>query len=88
MGWKSQPGPNGMPATGPALSSGDGSDTRSYGGVEIGTLRPVGDRAEIGGFARFEVANQDSFADRIENGQIVDVTDSGLAVGAFIAASF
>ena len=48
----------------------------------------VGDRAEIGGFARFEVANQDSFADRIENGQIVDVTDSGLAVGAFIVASF
>ncbi|WP_084392077.1 MULTISPECIES: hypothetical protein [Henriciella] len=70
------------------VEPGDGSETRSYGGVEIGTLRPVGDRAEIGGFARFEVANQDSFADRIENGQIVDVTDSGLAVGAFIVASF
>ncbi|MEM5515797.1 hypothetical protein WNY37_02475 [Henriciella sp. AS95] len=70
------------------VEPGDGSDTRTYGGFEIGAVRPVGETAEFGGYARMEFANQDSFADTVEGGNIVDVTDSGLAVGAFVAATF
>ncbi|MGB3624589.1 MAG: hypothetical protein WA989_02095 [Henriciella sp.] len=70
------------------VEPGDGSETRSYAGVEIGAVRPVSETAEIGGYARYEVADQDSFADDIANGAIISAKDSGFAVGAFVAATF
>lgn len=70
------------------VEPGDGSETRSYAGVQVGTARPLGDTAEIGGYARYEVSDQDSFADDIVDGAIISAKDSGFAVGAFIATSF
>ncbi|MEQ9316943.1 MAG: hypothetical protein RLN72_13895 [Henriciella sp.] len=70
------------------VDPGDGSDTRSYVGLEAGTMRPISESAEIGGYARFEIADQDSFADEIDHGHVIGVTNSGFAVGAFIATAF
>ncbi|MFN3312164.1 MAG: hypothetical protein ACK46Q_01685 [Hyphomonas sp.] len=63
------------------VKPGDGGDSRTYGGIEIGAERPVSEFAAFGAFARFDAANEDSFARRIENGDITSFRNSGLSVG-------
>ena len=70
------------------VAPGVGSANRSYAGAEIGTVRALSDAAEIGAYARYEIADEDSFADTISNGAIATFTSSGLAVGIVAAVGF
>lgn len=67
------------------VNPGDGSDGRPYYGVETGLARPLSKAAEIGGFARFEASDQDTFADEITNGEILSTQDNGLSIGIYLA---
>lgn len=69
------------------VDPGDGSDGRNYYGVETGVSRPLNDAIEIGGFARFEASDQDTFADDILEGDIISVKDSGLSVGVYLSVA-
>lgn len=69
------------------VDPGDGSDGRNYYGVETGVSRPVSDSIEIGGFARYERSDQDTFADDIANGSIVSFRDDGISVGIYLSVS-
>ena len=70
------------------VQPGDGSANRSYGGVELGAITPVGDHAEFLAFTRYEVADEESFAEDISGGVITQTSNSGLAVGVGLAAAF
>ncbi|MAP94073.1 MAG: hypothetical protein CMK07_03885 [Ponticaulis sp.] len=70
------------------VEPGDGSQNRTYAGVEAGASRPLFGNTEFGVFSRYEWANQDSFADDISNGVITSVTDSGFAVGIALTSSY
>lgn len=66
---------------------GDGSANRSYLGVEVGAFRPVSQTAEFGMFARAEVADEESYADKIRNGAVTSFRDSGIAVGMTLSVT-
>lgn len=70
------------------VEPGDGSASRSYGGVELGGRHPLGEQAEIGAYARYEIADEDSFADDIVRGNITSMTNTGLAAGILVSTSF
>lgn len=60
---------------------GNGSANRSYVGIEFGASRPLVENAELGFFARADVADEAAFADEIDSGVITRTHNSGLAVG-------
>ena len=64
---------------------GDGSASRSYGGVEGGATRPVADGVVIGVYARAELADEESFARRIDSGVITASRSSGFAAGIILS---
>lgn len=66
---------------------GDGSAHRSYFGGEAGASRPVSEFAEIGFFARADMADEDSFARRIQGGDITAFRNSGVAAGVSLSLS-
>ncbi len=66
---------------------GDGSAHRSYFGGEAGASRPVSEFAEIGFFARADMADDDSFARRIQGGDITAFRNSGVAAGVSLSLS-
>lgn len=67
------------------VKPGDGSATRSYGGVEAGAARPITDAVAIGFFARGEIADEEAFARRIDGGSITEVRNSGFAAGVSLS---
>lgn len=69
------------------VDPGDGSDGRTYYGLEAGLNRPVNDSIEIGGFARYERSDQETFADDIARSNIVSLRDDGLSVGLYLSVS-
>ncbi|MFN3608103.1 MAG: hypothetical protein ACK4Y9_03470 [Hyphomonas sp.] len=69
------------------VHSGDGSAHRSYGGVEMGALRPVSEFAAFGFFARADVADEDAFARRIEGGEATAFRNSGVSAGISFSVS-
>lgn len=66
---------------------GDGSAHRSYVGGEAGASRPVSDFAEIGFFARADMADEESFARHIHGGAITAFRHSGAAAGISLSVS-
>lgn len=67
------------------VKPGDGSATRCYGGVEAGAARPITDAVAIGFFARAEIADEESFARRIDGGSVTESRNSGLAAGVSLS---
>lgn len=63
------------------VEPGDGSATRSYGGLEAGAARALTEQVEIGGFVRFETADEDAFADEISGGEVTQTRSEGLSIG-------
>lgn len=63
------------------VEPGDGSPTRSYGGAEAGAARALTDSVALGFFVRGEVADEESFASRIDGGAVTKVRSSGVAAG-------
>lgn len=66
---------------------GDGSDHRSYAGLEIGGARPVSRSVEFGWFARADAADDDWFARSIERGSVIAARSSGIAAGVSLSIS-
>ena len=66
------------------VDAGDESGGRSYAGLELGAARPLGQQAEIGLYARYDISDADSFAREINQGVVTEFASSGLAVGAVI----
>ena len=66
------------------VDAGDESGDRSYAGLELGAARPLGQQAEIGLYARYDISDADSFAREINQGVVTEFASSGLAVGAVI----
>ena len=69
------------------VEPGDGSANRSYVGVEVGTSRPLSDNAEFGIFARAEAADEESYADQIDNGVVTSMHGTGMAVGVSLSVT-
>jgi len=63
------------------VDPGDGSASRSYFGVEADATHPLGQTAEGSLFARFEIADEDAFADSISGGDITRADADGFAIG-------
>lgn len=70
------------------VEPGDGSANRTYVGAEAGAAYPLTETAEIAAFARYEIADEESFADDIDNGVVTSFRNSGFAVGVVLAAGF
>lgn len=66
---------------------GDGSAHRSYAGAELGASRPVSEFAELGFFARADIADEDAFARRIDGGEVTAFRDTGIAAGISLSIS-
>ncbi|MEN8877923.1 MAG: hypothetical protein ABF338_11880, partial [Hyphomonas sp.] len=66
------------------VDAGDESGDRSHAGLELGAARPLGQQAEIGLYARYDISDADSFAREINQGVVTEFASSGLAVGAVI----
>jgi hypothetical protein len=66
---------------------GDGSASRSYGGVEAGAARPVSEGVVIGFYARAELADEESFARSIDGGIVTASRSSGYAAGISLSLS-
>jgi hypothetical protein len=60
---------------------GDGSANRSYLGLEFGASRPLSRNVELGAFMRADITDEDSYADKIDNGVITHVRGNGMAIG-------
>ena len=69
------------------VAPGDGSANRSYAGMEIGALRPLSTKVELGVFARAEVADEESYADKILHGLITRARDQRMAAGISLSVS-
>ncbi|MCA8900430.1 MAG: hypothetical protein KDA53_04210 [Hyphomonas sp.] len=63
------------------VSPGDGSADRSYAGLEASAIRPVSEAAELALFVRADAADEDSFAGRIEAGEVHGYRATGIAAG-------
>lgn len=69
------------------VQPGDDSAHRSYAGVEWGAVRPVSDSVEFSLFARSDIADEESFVDRLQGGEITSLRNSGVAAGINLAIS-
>lgn len=67
------------------VQPGDGSANRSYAGIELGAVRPISERAEVGFFARADAADEDSFARDFASGEIDTFRSSGISAGIGLA---
>ncbi|HRJ00329.1 MAG TPA: hypothetical protein PKV67_06100 [Hyphomonas sp.] len=64
---------------------GDGSPSRSYGGVEIGAARALSELATLGLYARGEVADEDSFVRKTSGGTVTEMSNSGFSAGIVLS---
>jgi hypothetical protein len=64
---------------------GDGSASRSYGGVEVGAARAISQAATLGIYARGEAADEDSFVRRTQSSAITEYGSTGFAAGIVLS---
>ncbi|MFN3911306.1 hypothetical protein [Hyphomonas sp.] len=69
------------------VQPGDDSAHRSYAGVEWGAVRPVSDSVEFSLFARSDIADEESFIQRMQGGEITSMRNSGVAAGINLSIS-
>jgi hypothetical protein len=67
------------------VQAGDGSASRAYGGIEAGGSRALSRSVTLGFYARTDVADEESFADRINSGTVTKVRGSGVAAGVSLS---
>ena len=69
------------------VAPGDGSANRSYVGIEFGASRPLSGNVELGAFIRAEAADENSYADKIDNGVITHARSNGMAIGVSLSVA-
>jgi hypothetical protein len=69
------------------VAPGDGSANRSYVGIELGASRPLSENVEFGAFIRAEAADEDSYADKVDNGVITHARGNGMAIGLSLSVA-
>jgi len=59
----------------------------TYGGVELGAEYPLSETLALSGFARFEAADEDTFAGRVSGGEVLTYRSEGSAIGVALSLS-
>lgn len=67
------------------VKPGDGSSSRSYGGVEVGAARQISEATTLGFYARGEAASEDSFVRKTSGGVVTDMGGAGFAAGIVLS---
>jgi hypothetical protein len=67
------------------VAPGDGSASRSYGGLELGAARPLSERATVGLYTRAEWADEDAFVRRTGGGSVTGTGSRGVSAGIILS---